>query len=59
MKKSGFISVLLLSAVLSANAQEGMWMLTQLGQLDLPKKGPFVTGKFGHAGFLLEEMGVK
>jgi hypothetical protein len=39
MKKNWFISVLCLSTILSAYAQEGMWMLTQLGQLDLQKKG--------------------
>lgn len=39
MKKSWFISILCLSAFFSVRAQEGMWMLTQLGQLDLQKKG--------------------
>ena len=39
MKKSWFVIFLFVSAVLSSYSQEGMWMLTQLGQLDLPKKG--------------------
>lgn len=39
MKKLLFISVFLLLSALTALAQEGMWMLSQLGQLDLNKKG--------------------
>jgi hypothetical protein len=39
MKRLLFISAFLLLTVLSALAQEGMWMLSQLGQLDLNKKG--------------------
>jgi hypothetical protein len=39
MKKQIIISVFCILTVLSTFAQEGMWMLTQLGQLDLTKKG--------------------
>lgn len=39
MKKQFIVSVFFISTILSAFAQEGMWMLTQLGQLDLAKKG--------------------
>ena len=39
MKKQIIVSVIYLLTALSAFAQEGMWMLTQLGQLDLAKKG--------------------
>lgn len=39
MKKQFIISMFCILTVLSAVAQEGMWMLTQLGQLDLTKKG--------------------
>jgi len=39
MKKQFIVSVFFIFTILSAFAQEGMWMLTQLGQLDLAKKG--------------------
>jgi len=39
MKKFFIISVFCTITALSAVAQEGMWMLSQLGQLDLAKKG--------------------
>jgi hypothetical protein len=39
MKRTLIISILCIFTVLSAIAQEGMWMLTQVGQLDLAKKG--------------------
>ncbi len=39
MKKLLFVLVFCPITLLSAIAQEGMWMLTQLGQLDLAKKG--------------------
>jgi Peptidase S46 len=39
MKKQIFVSMFCLMSMLSVVAQEGMWMLTQLGQLDLEKKG--------------------
>jgi hypothetical protein len=39
MKKQLIISFFCILIALSATAQEGMWMLTQLNQLDLGKKG--------------------
>lgn len=39
MKKHFIVLVFCIIANLSSFAQEGMWMLTQLGQLDLAKKG--------------------
>jgi len=39
MKKQFFLFIICILTVLFATAQEGMWMLTQLGQLDLAKKG--------------------
>jgi hypothetical protein len=39
MKKSIILSFLCIATMLTAFSQEGMWMLTQLGQLDLAKKG--------------------
>jgi Peptidase S46 len=39
MKKQFIITVFFFLTVLSAFAQEGMWMLSQIGQLDLNKKG--------------------
>jgi len=39
MKKINLVSVLCVLSLFSANAQEGMWMLTQLRQLDLGKNG--------------------
>jgi len=39
MKKQFIILAFCILSVLSAVAQEGMWMLNQLGQLDLAKKG--------------------
>ncbi len=39
MKKLFLISVFCALTLFSAIAQEGMWMLTQLTQLDLAKKG--------------------
>lgn len=39
MKKQFIVSVFFIFTILSSFAQEGMWMLTQLGQLDLAKKG--------------------
>ena len=39
MNKTWFILILCLAAFLPVRAQEGMWMLTQIGQLDLQKKG--------------------
>jgi hypothetical protein len=39
MKKRITLLLFCILTVLSATAQEGMWMLTQLGQLDLAKKG--------------------
>ena len=39
MKKIFIISVFCTMTALSAFAQEGMWLLSQLGQLDLAKKG--------------------
>ena len=39
MKKLFIISVFCTMTALSAVAQEGMWMLSQLGQLDLARKG--------------------
>jgi hypothetical protein len=39
MKKRITLLLFCILTVLSATAQEGMWMLTQLGQLDLVKKG--------------------
>jgi hypothetical protein len=39
MKKLFLISVLCIMTAFSLLGQEGMWMLTQLGQLDLAKKG--------------------
>lgn len=39
MKKRIIISLFCILTVLSSFAQEGMWMLTQLAQLDLAKKG--------------------
>jgi hypothetical protein len=39
MKKSTFAFILLLALSFTTAAQEGMWLLTQLDQLDLGKKG--------------------
>jgi hypothetical protein len=39
MKKINFTLFILLFLALSSMAQEGMWLLTQLNQLDLSKKG--------------------
>ncbi len=39
MKKHLILAFICLFIVLAATAQEGMWMLTQMGQLDLAKKG--------------------
>ncbi len=39
MKKLLFILTICLLAAFQAVAQEGMWMLSQIGQLDLPGKG--------------------
>jgi len=39
MKKMTFTLLFLAMAVVSAFSQEGMWLLTQIGQLDLNKKG--------------------
>ena len=39
MKKQLITLILCILSVFSVVAQEGMWMLTQLGQLDLPRKG--------------------
>jgi hypothetical protein len=39
MKKQIIVSMFCLLFMLSVDAQEGMWMLTQLGQLDLAQKG--------------------
>ncbi|MGD0341411.1 MAG: S46 family peptidase [Bacteroidales bacterium] len=39
MKKQFIILIFCILSVLSSFAQEGMWMLTQLGQLELAKKG--------------------
>ena len=39
MKKLVLVSSFCLLTILSAIGQEGMWMLTQIGQLDLAKKG--------------------
>jgi hypothetical protein len=39
MKKQFIILFFCILSVRSAYAQEGMWMLNQLGQLDLAQKG--------------------
>jgi len=39
MKKSTFVIFLLLGLTLQMHAQEGMWLLSQINQLDLNKKG--------------------
>ncbi|MBE0680266.1 MAG: S46 family peptidase, partial [Bacteroidales bacterium] len=39
MKKLFLVLIFCLLAALQAVAQEGMWMLSQIGQLDLPGKG--------------------
>ncbi|MCU0378900.1 MAG: S46 family peptidase, partial [Bacteroidales bacterium] len=39
MKKMSFVFAFVILTTLSAIAQEGMWMLSQIGQLDLAKKG--------------------
>jgi len=39
MKKSAFVILLVITFVLQSYAQEGMWLLTQINQLDLAKKG--------------------
>jgi hypothetical protein len=39
MKKSTFVIFLLFGFILQLHAQEGMWLLTQINQLDLNKKG--------------------
>jgi len=39
MKKSVFFFVFLFAFILQLQAQEGMWLLTQINQLDLAKKG--------------------
>ncbi len=39
MKKSAFLLFLLFTFILQLHAQEGMWLLSQINQLDLAKKG--------------------
>jgi hypothetical protein len=39
MKKTVFFFILLFAFILQLHAQEGMWLLTQINQLDLGKKG--------------------
>ena len=39
MKKSTFLFLLIVVSVLQLKAQEGMWLLSQINQLDLTKKG--------------------
>ena len=39
MKKSALVLLLLCAFIFQVHAQEGMWLLTQLNQLDLAKKG--------------------
>ena len=39
MKKSAFLLLLLFTFILQLHAQEGMWLLSQINQLDLTKKG--------------------
>lgn len=39
MKKSTFVILLVLGFILQLHAQEGMWLLSQINQLDLNKKG--------------------
>jgi len=39
MKKSVFLIFLLFASILQLHAQEGMWLLNQINQLDLAKKG--------------------
>ena len=39
MKKTAFVILLLFTFILQLQAQEGMWLLTQINQLDLNKKG--------------------
>ena len=39
MKSKFILSIFFIFTVLSTFAQEGMWLLTQLGQLDMAKKG--------------------
>jgi hypothetical protein len=43
MKKQFIILVFFFFTVLSSVAQEGMWMLSQIGQLDLAKKGLIIA----------------
>lgn len=39
MKKSTFVILLIFAFILPLHAQEGMWLLSQINQLDLNKKG--------------------
>jgi hypothetical protein len=39
MKKFSIVLLLFMACIVPSFAQEGMWMLTQIGQLDLAKKG--------------------
>jgi len=39
MKKSAFAVLLLFTFIIQLHAQEGMWLLSQINQLDLQKKG--------------------
>ncbi|MCX6252365.1 MAG: S46 family peptidase [Bacteroidetes bacterium] len=39
MKKSTFVILLVFGFILQLHAQEGMWLLSQINQLDLSKKG--------------------
>lgn len=45
MKKQSLILLFCILNTLFAVAQEGMWMLSQLGQLDLPKKGLLIPAE--------------
>ena len=43
MKKSAFLIFVLSTFILQLHAQEGMWLLSQINQLDLNKKGLQIT----------------